>query len=80
MVPFVLLYNDSYNYEEELKWIMNYRNDKNINQMGIVCMFKESDIFCTIGGIELQRWVQHFPLHRVARTYTSSFSFDDLVT
>ena len=53
---------------------------KNIHQMGIVCTFKESDFFLhNICGNELQRWVQHFPLQRAARTSTYTFCFDDLV-
>ena len=46
-----------------------------------LCACSKKAIFLhNIGGNELQRWVQHFPLHRAARTSTSSFSFDDLVT
>ena len=36
---------------------------KNINQIGIVYMFNESEIFLhNICGKELQRWFQHFSL------------------
>ena len=38
---------------------------KNIDQIGIVYMFKESEFFLhNICGKELQRWVQHSPLDR----------------
>ena len=55
-------------------------NDKNVSQMGIVYMYEESEgFFDDICGNELQRLVQHSPLHGAARTSTSSFSFDDFV-
>ena len=41
-------------------------------------MFEESEVFFhDVCGNELKRWVQE---HGAARTSTSSFSFDDLVT
>ena len=53
---------------------------KNVSQMGIVYLFEESELFLhDICEIELQRCVQHSPLHRAARTSNSSFSSDDFV-
>ena len=54
-------------------------NFGDINQMGIVNMFKESEFFLhNIFGNELQIWVPHSPPHRTAIRSTSSFSLDDL--
>ena len=50
---------------------------KNISRMGIVYIFKESEIFL---HNELQNWVRHPPLHQPALKSTSLFRFDDLVT
>ena len=53
---------------------------KNINQMGIVYMFKESEFFLhNLCGKELQRRVRHSPLNRPAKISNSWCSCDDLV-
>ena len=52
---------------------------KNINQVGVVPMIKESKLFLHICGNELQRWVHHSPLDWPARISTSWCSCDDLV-